>query len=95
VSPPKSSPLDWAGPGYPGSQALSASYLFPLTTTVNDIDFLPQGSTPLPQKRSPDIDTKAIVHGVLADGTEHVVSYGGTASAAVTEWALQLADSQR
>jgi len=48
-----------------------------------------------PQKRSPDMDTKAIVYGVLADGTEHVVSYGGTASTAVTEWALQLADSQR
>jgi len=31
-----------------------------------------------PQKRSPEMDTKAIVHSVLADGTEHVVSYAGT-----------------
>jgi len=41
------------------------------------------------------MDTKAIVHGVLVDGTEHVVSPGGTASTAVMEWGLQLADSQR
>jgi len=31
-----------------------------------------------PQTRSPEMHTKPIVHGVLADGTEHVVSYGGT-----------------
>jgi hypothetical protein len=31
-----------------------------------------------PQKRFLETDTKAIVHSVLADGAEHVVSYGGT-----------------
>ena len=31
-----------------------------------------------PQKRLLETDTKAIAHSVLADGAEHVVSYGGT-----------------
>jgi len=31
-----------------------------------------------PQKRSLETDPKAISHSVLADGTEHIVSYGGT-----------------
>lgn len=31
-----------------------------------------------PQKRLLETDTKAIVHSVLADGAEHVLSYGGT-----------------
>ena len=31
-----------------------------------------------PQKRLLEPDTKAIVHSVLADGAEHIVSHGGT-----------------
>jgi hypothetical protein len=31
-----------------------------------------------PQKTPPDPDTKAIFRSILVDGTEHVLSYGGT-----------------
>jgi len=52
---------------------------------------LPQSSS----KRSPETDTKAIVHSVLTDGTEPVVSYGDTGQNSGDGMGLQFADLRR